>query len=280
MARARNIKPGFFRNEVLAELDPTTRLLFAGLWTIADRAGRLEDRPKRIKADVLPYDDGDVSSMLEALARRSFIARYKHGASSYIQILNFDKHQNPHRSERDSEIPPMDDADQEASSPADNDDQKPEESGKTSEHPTNTVQAPESHSTNRADSLVTDSHDSGIPGGDARAREAPRRKHKIPDDFAVTDEMRAWVIEKTDVSASSIDAETEKFRDHFTANGETKVDWIAAWRNWIRRSPDFGPRSRRDMAVNGQARASPPKPLEDMTNEEAEAWYFRDIRGA
>jgi hypothetical protein len=59
MARARNIKPGFFANDVLAEIDPLGRLLFAGLWTIADREGRLEDRIKKIKAQILPYDDCD-----------------------------------------------------------------------------------------------------------------------------------------------------------------------------------------------------------------------------
>ena len=48
MARARILKPGFFANELLAEIHPYGRLLFAGLWTLADREGRLEDRPKRI----------------------------------------------------------------------------------------------------------------------------------------------------------------------------------------------------------------------------------------
>lgn len=164
MARARNIKPGFFRNEILAELDPLARLLFAGLWTIADRAGRLEDRPKRIKADVLPYDDGaDINALLDALAEKSFIARYKHGAAQYIQILNFNKHQNPHKNEAESTIPaytdnPSDQPPESERTPSDK--AKPRATtGKTPEHGTSTVQAPESHSTNRADSLnpLTDS---------------------------------------------------------------------------------------------------------------------------
>ena len=45
MARARNIKPGFFKNELLVGLPYEYRLLFIGLWTIADRDGRFEDRP-------------------------------------------------------------------------------------------------------------------------------------------------------------------------------------------------------------------------------------------
>ena len=49
MARARNIKPSFFMNENLAECDPLARILFVGLWTLADRDGRLEDRPKPLR---------------------------------------------------------------------------------------------------------------------------------------------------------------------------------------------------------------------------------------
>lgn len=162
MARARNIKPGFFRNEELADLDPLTRILFAGLWTIADREGRLEDRPKRIKADVLPYDDGNVDDMLDALAARGFIARYEHSTARYIQICNFDKHQNPHKNEAHTVIPPEGaDANWTPASvePEEKGPEKPKTTGKSTNSHTNTVQAPESHSTNPADSLnlVTDS---------------------------------------------------------------------------------------------------------------------------
>jgi len=49
MARTRSIKPSFFKNEFLAECEPMARLLFVGLWTLADRDGRLELRPRRIE---------------------------------------------------------------------------------------------------------------------------------------------------------------------------------------------------------------------------------------
>lgn len=89
--RARNIKPGYFKSDELAELPALTRILFAGLWCVADRAGRLEDRPKRIKADVLPYDDCDVDTMLGELAGAGFILRYETAAGRFIQVTNFDK---------------------------------------------------------------------------------------------------------------------------------------------------------------------------------------------
>lgn len=105
MARARNIKPGFFANDQLAEIEPLGRLLFAGLWTIADREGRLEDRPKKIKAALLPYDDCDIDNLLTALHYAGFISRYVVDGQNYIQIINFAKHQNPHPKEALSIIP-------------------------------------------------------------------------------------------------------------------------------------------------------------------------------
>jgi hypothetical protein len=105
MSRTRNIKPAFFKNETLAGLAPTTRLLFCGLWTIADRSGRLEDRPKRIKAEVLPYDCVNADDHLQALHKAGFIQRYVIGAQRFICIPTWDKHQNPHIKEQRSTIP-------------------------------------------------------------------------------------------------------------------------------------------------------------------------------
>lgn len=104
--RARTLKPGFFKNEQLAELPMAARLLFAGLWCLADRAGRLEDRPRRIKAELFPYDDLDIEPLLQALADHGFIVRYAVDGARYIQVTNFTKHQSPHPREAASEIPP------------------------------------------------------------------------------------------------------------------------------------------------------------------------------
>lgn len=108
MARARNIKPGFFKNEELAECQPLARILFAGLWCAADREGRLEDRPKRLKAEYLPYDTCDADALLNELARRGFIVRYVVDGAAYIAIPTFGEHQNPHVKEPASRIPAPD----------------------------------------------------------------------------------------------------------------------------------------------------------------------------
>lgn len=106
MARARNIKPSIMSNDALAELSPLSRLLFVYLWMLADREGRLEDRPKRIAAQALPFDrEADVDSMLSELHNANFIVRYSIANESYIQVINFSKHQSPHVREADSTIP-------------------------------------------------------------------------------------------------------------------------------------------------------------------------------
>jgi hypothetical protein len=105
VARSRNIKPGFFKNEELAEIEPLGRILFEGLWCLADREGRLEDRPKRIKAEVLAYDDCDVDNLLEQLHNKGFIIRYEVDGKRYIQVTNFARHQKPHPNEKASVIP-------------------------------------------------------------------------------------------------------------------------------------------------------------------------------
>ena len=105
MPRSRNIKPGFFKNERLAECNPLGRILFAGLWCLADGEGRLEDRPKRIKVEVLPYDDCDVNELLQELHNKGFILRYQVSGQGYISVLNWHKHQRPHVKEAESGLP-------------------------------------------------------------------------------------------------------------------------------------------------------------------------------
>lgn len=105
MARARNIKPSFFLNEDIVELPCEARLLFIGLWTLADREGRLENRPKKIKMSLFPADDINVSEQLSNISKYGFIKLYNVDNLDVIQIENFVKHQTPHGLEKDSELP-------------------------------------------------------------------------------------------------------------------------------------------------------------------------------
>ena len=104
--RARNIKPGFFKNEELSECSPWARLCFIGLWQLADREGRLEDRPKRIKGELFAFECFDVEPLLDELALHGFIVRYAIGGRRLIQVSQFHRHQSPHHMERPSVLPP------------------------------------------------------------------------------------------------------------------------------------------------------------------------------
>ena len=108
MARARNIKPSFFLNEDIVELPYEARLLFIGLWTLADREGRLENRPKKIKMSLFPADDINVTEQLSNISKYGFIKLYNIDDLDVIQIENFVKHQTPHGLEKDSELPDQD----------------------------------------------------------------------------------------------------------------------------------------------------------------------------
>ena len=113
MARSRNIKPAFFINDKLGELEPLARLLFIGMWTIADYKGDLENRPAKIKAQILPYDNCDVEILIASLVKSRFLITYSDGENSYLRIPKFKDHQNPHPHERKkgSTIPSLEDCD-------------------------------------------------------------------------------------------------------------------------------------------------------------------------
>ena len=110
MARTRSLKPQFFKNDLLAECQPLARLLFSGLWCMADAEGRLEYRPLRVKAEVLPYDDCDVDQLVNELEQRGFVRRYTVDDVTILVIPKFLDHQRPHPKEPTESFPPEENA--------------------------------------------------------------------------------------------------------------------------------------------------------------------------
>lgn len=112
MSRIRSIKPEFFKHEDLFDAEQSEglplRLAFAGLWTCCDREGRFEWRPRALKTDVLPYDDIDFSRVLDALATRGFIVRYRVGDKDFGFVPGFARHQVINGREADSKLPAPD----------------------------------------------------------------------------------------------------------------------------------------------------------------------------
>lgn len=103
--RSRNIKPGFYKNDELSTCTVWARLLAPGLWMLADRDGKLKDRPRQIKAEIFPFDDVDVGPLLEELHRVKHIIRYNIDGRQYIKITGFTVHQKTHFKEKQSVMP-------------------------------------------------------------------------------------------------------------------------------------------------------------------------------
>lgn len=198
--RARNIKPGFFKNEDLAEIEPLGRILFAGLWCMADREGRLEDRPKRIKVEILPYDSCNINRLLEVLAAAKFVTRYSVNGCKYIQILNFLKHQSPHIKEQESTIPAPD------------------------LHQTCTVQTPDLHGSCPPDSLIPDSSTDSDP---CAATENPLPQTQ-PEIYACqffsinTEYFSELKLDWPGLTDSQLKSEFKKMRDWCIDNAKKK----------------------------------------------------------
>jgi len=237
VARSRNIKPGIMENEVLAELAPLERLLFIYMWMLADRQGRLEDRPKRIKAKALPYDDADVDAILGDLQDRGFVIRYEASGGKFIQIVNFLKHQKPHSNETQSEIPPCsDELLTLVASSCDHSDEDCEPEEKALGPCISDCLIP--------DSLIPDSGLLGESGvqtavNPPAARSDRSRGTRLEKDWALPKTWGEWALhERPDWNADAVRKVADQFRDHWIAKSGAdarKADWEATWRNWVRR---------------------------------------------
>lgn len=93
MARIRTIKPDFWTDETVVELDYGDRLFFIGLWNFADDQGFLDYRPKRIKMQVFPGDNYDVVEGLARLHEASLVSLYTSESGLIVYINGWDKHQ-------------------------------------------------------------------------------------------------------------------------------------------------------------------------------------------
>jgi len=213
------IKPGFFANDELAELPMATRMLFAGLWTIADREGRLEDRPKRIKGELFRYDDLDIDVMLTQLADKGFIHRYEVGGLQCIEIVNFLKHQRPHNNEVASVLPPRCEG-------------LPTkvESGSALN-----VDISLEPLTQNLDISLDTSSPSVSPVGE-KTKRAKTAMTPLPEDLVGAIPAKVWldIGSEQGLTDDQLRFETELMADRCRKKSERYADWVAAWRGWMR----------------------------------------------
>jgi hypothetical protein len=109
MNRIRTVKPELFRHLPLFEAEEKyqlpLRIAFIGLFTCCDRDGRFVWQPRRLKVDILPYDDADIDDVLNALMESGFIKAYEVDGIVYGCIPTWGSHQCPNNKEHDSKLP-------------------------------------------------------------------------------------------------------------------------------------------------------------------------------
>ena len=221
MARSRNIKPDAFKDERLADCTPLARWFWAGLSTVADREGRLEDRPRRIKAEVIPHDACDADELLEQLQKYGLILRYRVNGVALIQILEWHKTQSPHVKELPSTNPAPD------------------------QHGASTNPAPDQHGVSTEPAALIP--DSGLLIPDTReGRVSPSAKPpqlkiskaikgtRFPKDAPLPDEWRAYA--KTTRPDLDVQVAYDKFRRDYSSRvggAALRSDWFPVWQTWI-----------------------------------------------
>lgn len=93
MAKKRIIDPDFFIDEKIAKLDYKTRLLYIGLWVLADDYGVLEYESEKIKVQLFPYTKSSIQKNIEKLIKIGRLQEYEVDGKKYLWIKNFLKYQ-------------------------------------------------------------------------------------------------------------------------------------------------------------------------------------------
>lgn len=84
------------------------------------------------------------------------------------------------------------------------------------------------------------------------ARTRAERATRLPQSWAVSPEMRDWA--RRMVPLVDLGYEDQKFQDYWrgkSGQGATKRDWMATWRNWMRRADEELQRRGGNRAANG-----------------------------
>ena len=93
MARKRMIDPEFWLDEDITKLDYVARLFYIGTWNFSDDYAVIENSPKKLKAQIFPYDEVDVVPIIESLVKMKKYIPFEADEKKYLFIKNFLKYQ-------------------------------------------------------------------------------------------------------------------------------------------------------------------------------------------
>ena len=108
MARIRTIKPSFWKDQKVGRLQRDARLMYIGLWNLADDEGVVCGDASVIKSELFPFDERlrlkTVEAWIAQLIEAIMIIPLNHQGESYYVIRTFKAHQNINRPQ-ESAIP-------------------------------------------------------------------------------------------------------------------------------------------------------------------------------
>jgi hypothetical protein len=224
MPRIRTIKPEFWTDPVMVQLDPLARLFYIGTWNFAmcDQ-GHIEDDPFRLKLQILPAENCDVESLINTLVKVGRLTRLEVDGDKYLHVRKLAEHQKV-----DGRWAPR--------CPV----CKVEASPELTETP---ASLDETHRDSPKLPPVREGkgREGKGEGAASRARRSPERP--IPDDWKPNTGHQVYANEH------GLDLPTEafKFRNHAIANDRRQRDWDASFRMWLAKAKDYAPKGPRQI---------------------------------
>lgn len=111
MARKRMIDPNIWQSEDFSKLSTLSKLVFIGLFSLADDEGRGRCNPVYLKSSLFPYEEGirsaDVDKTLSEISSNMSVVFYSCDGSNYYSLYNWDTWQKIDRPS-ESKIPAYD----------------------------------------------------------------------------------------------------------------------------------------------------------------------------
>lgn len=245
--RIRSVKPEFIEDEKLGELDPLHRLLFLCLWLIADDYGNLRANPKWVHAQVFPYDEktdvGAIRDALATLTRLGFLDSYSVRGQSYYHVHNWDKHQKVDRPGK-RHCPAYEDREI---------DENFNDVGVIREGHARATRGPRGNDATDLDQEGDQEREREI----ARASQTKNQTHIQNFKSSFADPTRAPDSLEFDVEsiefckrhALDIKEEWESCRDYRRGRGETREDWNAEFRSWLKKARNFKSKKEEEKPV-------------------------------
>lgn len=81
---------------------------------------------------------------------------------------------------------------------------------------------------------------------------ARKRATQVPRNFTITPAMREWAAKETPLV--NLDQKLGEWLDYWTGVGKAQTDWVAVWRNGMRKQQEFAVRDRKAEAPTTQRR--------------------------